>query len=299
MSLAHEQNLDAAAIAKAVLSIPLAGGDGDGGRNATYEGQCGENDYLVFRNAAATILAHVDAERRKYEALAAAAASGRCRWSARLLGASLTFDNPHPLSVPAARLGRREAAGGHADGADPVHAGDEAGRPRPARLAPIVLGDDADSRHFAVEHADLAADSSILRSSSSDKHTIEAIIDWGPAEMVPLCQAARFPFPAALLGRTTTTTTTTCRARRLSRIARWSDVDSRTLYWEFVKSESMLPTAMMRSDVGWTLPFSRHRHGEEEGWRETACAEVGEVESASFDLCSIYSDTVTDHNDAE
>ncbi len=136
--------------------------------------------------------------------------------------------------------------------------------------------------------------------------------------MVPLCQAARFPSllrswgddddgdvpretaleDRALYVASYASDDSTVATRAMRRAQAGSDVDSRTLYWEFVKNESMLLTAMTRSDVGWTLQFSRHRHGEEEGWRDTACAEVGEVESASFDLCSIYSDTVTDHNDA-
>ncbi|OAA55485.1 hypothetical protein ISF_07996 [Cordyceps fumosorosea ARSEF 2679] len=56
-------------------------------------------------------------------------------------------------------------------------------------LLPEVLGDEKDNRQFAMEHGDLRAESII----SGSHFNIEAIVDWGSAEMVPVAQAARFP----------------------------------------------------------------------------------------------------------
>ncbi|KAM0739390.1 hypothetical protein ACQRIT_007127 [Beauveria bassiana] len=57
-------------------------------------------------------------------------------------------------------------------------------------LLPRVLGQDKNNRLFAMEHGDLKAESII---SSGEQFTIEAIVDWGTAEMVPIMQAARLP----------------------------------------------------------------------------------------------------------
>lgn len=103
MFLAREQDLSPDAVLEAVLSFPLSGG-----HNATYEGEYGEDEYHVFRVSFSdmpsvclrveharreddqTILDRAEAERRTYERLGEV----DFHWSTRLVGASLTFDNP-------------------------------------------------------------------------------------------------------------------------------------------------------------------------------------------------------------
>ncbi|KAM3455417.1 hypothetical protein MY3296_002397 [Beauveria thailandica] len=150
-------------------------------------------------------------------------------------------------------------------------------------LLPRVLGDDKDSRQFAMEHGDLKAESII---SSGERFTIEAIVDWGTAEMVPIMQAARLPpllrcesaddvptktmlrdrelyVAVAAAAATTTTasagkdtsaaTAAAAAAAAMRKAQGGPDVDFRTLYLESIKSEGVL-ASMARA--GWRLPYS-------------------------------------------
>ncbi|KAM3533933.1 hypothetical protein MY4038_002811 [Beauveria bassiana] len=148
-------------------------------------------------------------------------------------------------------------------------------------LLPRVLGQDKNNRLFAMEHGDLKAESII---SSGEQFTIETIVDWGTAEMVPIMQAARLPpllrcesaddvptetilrdresyvAVAAMAAATATMTasvgkdTSAATAAAAMRKAQGGlDVDFRMLYLESIKSEGML-ASMARA--GWRLPYS-------------------------------------------
>ncbi|KAM3508182.1 hypothetical protein MY11210_006844 [Beauveria gryllotalpidicola] len=145
-------------------------------------------------------------------------------------------------------------------------------------LLPRVLGDDKDNRQFAMEHGDLKAESII---SSGEQFIIEAIVDWGTAEMVPVMQAARLPpllwcesaddvptetmlrdrKPYVAVAATATATASAGKdasaaaaaAAAMKRAQQGLDVDFRTLYLESIKSEGML-ASMARA--GWRLPYS-------------------------------------------
>ncbi|KAM3471273.1 hypothetical protein MY8738_009396 [Beauveria namnaoensis] len=148
-------------------------------------------------------------------------------------------------------------------------------------LLPRVLGQDKNNRLFAMEHGDLKAESII---SSGEQFTIEAIVDWGTAEMVPIMQAARLPpllrcesaddvptetmlrdresyvAVAAMAAATATMTTSVGKdtsaataAAAMRKAQGGLNVDFRTLYLESIKSEGML-ASMARA--GWRLPYS-------------------------------------------
>ncbi|ATY61855.1 kinase-like domain [Cordyceps militaris] len=337
----REQNLTADAVLDAVLAFV------GGASHPTYEGAYGNDEWQVLRvsfsdrpsvclrvehprhhhdESAASILARADAERRVYERLGAV----DFHWSTRLVGASLSFDNPvgYPFLV-------LDFAGEHrlrwTDDSPP----EEQRPPLLARLAriqlqllqrtletremtayeyyeqriqrrlqqiragnlpevveqdvldqlallPRVLGDDKDCQQFAMEHGDLRAESII----SADQCIIEAIVDWGSAEVVPLVQAARLPpllwrgsdddddddilLPSAAMLRD--------RAAYMAATAAAADaddsmaaeamrsaqtgprVDFRTLFLESIRSESVL-TAL--AAAAWTLPYEKRYHGED------------------------------------
>ncbi|PQK11552.1 hypothetical protein BB8028_0003g01770 [Beauveria bassiana] len=148
-------------------------------------------------------------------------------------------------------------------------------------LLPRVLGQDRNNRLFAMEHGDLKAESII---SSGEQFTIEAIVDWGTAEMVPIMQAARLPpllrcesaddvptetmlrdresyvavaAGAAAAGAATASagkdTSAATAAAAMRKAQGGLNVDFRTLYLESIKSEGML-ASMARA--GWRLPYS-------------------------------------------
>ncbi|TQV92094.1 hypothetical protein V2A60_004394 [Cordyceps javanica] len=335
MFLMHQQDLRPEAVLEAVLSF-LDGG----GCNATFEGEYGNDDYRVFRvsfsdlpsvvlrvehprhgEAAQAILDRAESERRMYDRLGTV----DFHWSTRLVGASLSFDNPirYPFLV-------LDFAG-----EDRLRWSD-ASPPEPARgnllarlagiqlqliqrtletremtayeyfeekiqrrlqrirqgklpelveqdvldqlaLLPQVLGDEKDSRQFAMEHGNLGAGSII----SGDQFIIEAIVDWGSAEMVPVVQAARLPpllwcsdsaddkdsaeapSAAMLLDRAAYVAAVAAlgpeagdspdAAAAMRRAQTGPGVGFRTLFLESIKSESML-TSM--AAAGWTLPYS-------------------------------------------
>ncbi|KAM3523103.1 hypothetical protein NHJ13051_005283 [Beauveria bassiana] len=149
-------------------------------------------------------------------------------------------------------------------------------------LLPRVLGQDKNNRLFAMEHGDLKAESII---SSGEQFTIEAIVDWGTAEMVPIMQAARLPpllrcesaddvptetmlrdresyvAVAAMAAAATATmtasvgkdTSAATAAAAMRKAQGGLNVDFRMLYLESIKSEGML-ASMARA--GWRLPYS-------------------------------------------
>ncbi|KAM3543820.1 hypothetical protein ARSEF1564_003265 [Beauveria bassiana] len=135
-------------------------------------------------------------------------------------------------------------------------------------LLPRVLGQDKNNRLFAMEHGDLKAESII---SSGEQFTIEAIVDWGTAEMVPIMQAARLPpllrcesaddVPTETMLRdresyvavAAMAAAATAAAAAMRKAQGGLNVDFRMLYLESIKSEGML-ASMARA--GWRLPYS-------------------------------------------
>ncbi|KAJ6786276.1 hypothetical protein PWT90_00816 [Aphanocladium album] len=124
-------------------------------------------------------------------------------------------------------------------------------------LLPQMLGDQKDSRYFALEHADLNPSNIIV----SDNYRIIGVIDWGFAEMVPVIQASRLPFflfPCESTAHALSDVLLDDReiyahasadqdclvAKAMRRAQTGEDADSRALYFESVKR------AGMRTSVG-------------------------------------------------